>query len=581
MRRPSQFRRVLFADTCLSSVPGEVPSPVALVIISADDGDRTVWNEAPSPGEWGTKVGCDDLVVCLIGEDVAKCVACWGLPQPRHLVDLGIEARMHWNGTTPNAVADLGLALARHGVARASLIHQVALDRKLLLGPLPSADLPEAIAQIEIRLACLAELWREISDVNLAHALLRGRYIKEVARMALRGWPVDARTLQAMEWNRQHLQATAVGEAPIAPDGNSFFYRDDEGFHFRERALAEIAVKDQHWPVDEHNIVELDNDALDLMEQTHPELRGLVETRRRLDGLAYGGLPIGSDRRHRHAQRPFASNTGRNQPLGREALPMQAKWRRHLIVPPPGRVLIVADYSSEELAIVAAMARDEALMAVYRAPDPYLWMAFLFGMAPADATKKSHARERGIFKVVSLAVQYGGGPGMIAGATGLSVEDAGGLLTRHRKMFPHFWAWSDAAVNDGLLNSRMETVFGWRRQVEAGTSLRTLQNFPAQANGGEILRLASIGIADSGLELCGTIHDAVAVEAAQADAKAVAEAVEHQMKLAGGVVLDGFELKAKPLIIQPGERWREPAGVGNWNWVVRQLGVLGISLPNP
>ncbi len=582
MNRPRQFHRLLFADACAHGPPGELPTPLALVLHDADTGERVLIGAADCQAAWSDAVDADTLVVCLDAENVGKALTCWGLPRPRHLVDLGVEARMHLNGLTPSSIADTVLALTRFGVARAPLIHDVMLERKLHGHALDDDDYRRVVALIHTRLDCTLDLWAAMGDIDLAHALLRGRYLKTVATTGLRGLPVDASTLAALDTHHVELLHAAVATAPSAPDGIGFYVHTADGVKFRASALRHIAQHDPDWPADEDGQVSLANKALDAVEAWHPELRGLAVAHRRVDGLMYRTLPVGSDSRHRYAQRPFASTTGRNQPLGREALPMQAKWRRNMVVAPPGRSLIVVDYSSEELAIAAALSGDELMQQVYAAEDSYIRLGQLVGAIPAGATKESHPRDRGIFKVVSLAVQYGGGPGMVAKATGLSLQDASELLARHHRMFQRFWAWSEAAVNEALLTSKLQTVFGWQRQVEAGTSVRTLRNFPAQANGGEILRLAAIGIAEAGLDLCATIHDACVVEAADNDVDAVAAAVKHHMVNAGKVVLGGFELKVDTQVVRTGRRWRQSAaGEDIWRWVVQQLHFVGVDVPDP
>ena len=64
------------------------------------------------------------------------------------------------------------------------------------------------------------------------------------------------------------------------------------------------------------------------------------------------------------------------------------------------------------------------------------------------------------------------------------------LLKLHRQTYPKFWAWSEAAVNHAMLRGWLHTVFGSRMPVGSRANPRSLADFPMQANGAEMLRLA-------------------------------------------------------------------------------------------
>jgi hypothetical protein len=65
-----------------------------------------------------------------------------------------------------------------------------------------------------------------------------------------------------------------------------------------------------------------------------------------------------------------------------------------------------------------------------------------------------------------------------------------------------FWAWSDRVVNQALLGERLWTTFGWQLHVEADLNTRSLCNFPMQANGAEMFRLACIRLVEDGRRIC-------------------------------------------------------------------------------
>jgi len=82
------------------------------------------------------------------------------------------------------------------------------------------------------------------------------------------------------------------------------------------------------------------------------------------------------------------------------------------------------------------------------------------------------------------------------------VVDARELLRLHRTTYPLFWRWSDSAVDYAMLNGSIHTVFGWTQHVGPSVNPRSLRNFPMQANGAEMLRLACIFATERGVQVC-------------------------------------------------------------------------------
>ena len=86
-------------------------------------------------------------------------------------------------------------------------------------------------------------------------------------------------------------------------------------------------------------------------------------------------------------------------------------------------------------------------------------------------------------------------------------------------------------------------MYGWN--VRAGHSKwRSLMNFPIQANGAEMMRLACCMAVERGIEVCAPVHDGFLICAPldQLDAR-VAE-MKFIMEEASRIVLDGFTIKA-------------------------------------
>ena len=137
----------------------------------------------------------------------------------------------------------------------------------------------------------------------------------------------------------------------------------------------------------------------------------------------------------------------------------------------------------------------------YASGDPYLEFAKLAEAVPPDAKKKSHSHERELYKATVLAVQYGMGAESLAESTQQPVIVAKDLLRKHREAFRTFWQWSDGNVDHALLHKKLWTVFGWQIQVAGKIDARSLANFPMQANGAEMLRIACILMTEAGIRV--------------------------------------------------------------------------------
>ena len=71
----------------------------------------------------------------------------------------------------------------------------------------------------------------------------------------------------------------------------------------------------------------------------------------------------------------------------------------------------------------------------------------------------------------------------------MSIE-AQDVLRKLAITYPTFWDWAQHVIDVGILTGRLSTVFGWPIHVTDNARPTALRNFPMQANGAEMLRLA-------------------------------------------------------------------------------------------
>ena len=93
-----------------------------------------------------------------------------------------------------------------------------------------------------------------------------------------------------------------------------------------------------------------------------------------------------------------------------------------------------------------------------------------------------------------------------------------------------------------MLTGSLHTVFGWHVHVGGEPQPALAAEFPMQANGAEMLRLACCLATERGIEVCAPVHDAVLICAPLDRLEADVEAMRAAMAEASRIVLDGFEL---------------------------------------
>ncbi|MFZ4809548.1 MAG: DNA polymerase [Hyphomicrobiaceae bacterium] len=540
---------VVFAATAKS---GEVVAPLAL---SARDAKTGLQIAIGAPKLFGVRrppypTGPRTLLVTIDADMVVGCHLALGWRVPERLVDLMIECRNDMGGQSAELVGGLGGALLRYGLPTA--------------GALISGTSPEKMRR---RLAVVSGLFMAMAPrLDLGRALLRGRYMCAVARIEAAGVPVDTTTLGRLTADWPAIRSSVI---EIVDEAYGVHHRGrlDEG------ALAAwLGGRAIDWPRLPSGRLDLGDDTFRDMARAHPELRPLRELRATGSGFDPSAIAVGRDGRNRTPLRPFASRPGRSQPSAKASVLGKAAWIRHLILPAAGTGLALIDWTQQEFGIAAALSGDTAMQAAYASGDPYLALAIRAGAAPPDATPASHADARARFKICALGLQYGMGVATLGRLIGQSEAAARELQRSHRGAFPKFWTWSDQVEAHAMLTGRVSSVFGWTMHVGAGANPRAIRNFPLQANGAEMLRLACCLATEAGIKVCAPIHDALLIEAPLRDLDDAIATAEHLMAEASAVVLDGFALRSSTRRVRAPERWREAKGRVVWEAVCRALG---------
>jgi len=557
-----EFREVWVADYEFNGNPGDVVTPVCLVARELAGG-RTIrlWaDEMASLSTAPYATDEDALFVAYYASAEMGCHLALGWAMPENVLDLFAEYRVQTNGIADVGRASLLNALASHGLAAITCDEKETMRQRILLGgPWKADERIEILDYCETDVVACADLLGAMgARIDLPRALIRGRYMKAAARIEGGGIPIDALMLAKLRSRWGDIQ----GDLIAAVDADYGVY---EGNTFREvRFAAYLEREGIAWPRLESGRLALDDDTFRDVAKAHPQLGSLRELRATLGRMRLSELSVGRDGRNRCMLSTFGARTGRNQPSTSRFIYGPAVWLRGLIRPEPGRGVAYIDWSQQEFGIAAALSGDPKMQEAYTTGDPYLAFAKQAGAVPPDATKRTHAVEREQFKACVLAVQYGMGEDSPGQRIGQPVCRARELLNLHASTYRVFWKWSDACLDHANLYRVLYTAFGWPIHVNSDANPRSLRNFPMQANGAEMLRLACCLITEVGIHVCAPVHDALLIEAPLDELDATVEAAQELMARASEVVLNGFRLRSDAKLVQSPDRYMDERGKDMW-----------------
>jgi DNA polymerase-1 len=569
------FREVWAVDFEYDAGPGANPKPVCLVAWELRSGRKV--------RQWQTELSnlppypttSDSLFVAYYASAEIGCHLALGWPVPERVLDLFTEFRNHTNGVPPASGSGLLGALAHYGLDSITAVEKTEMrDLVLRGGPWTEAERDSVLDYCESDVAALARLLPVMlphlvggarPDRDLQHALLRGRYMTAAARIERNGVPIDTATHKLLQRYWPDIQDQLIVE--IDRD-----YGVYDGRTFKaDRFAAWLSRNDIPWPRLDSGRLDLRDDTFREMARAHLTVAPLRDLRAALSQMRLSDLSVGEDSRNRTLLSAFRARTGRNQPSNTRFIFGPSAWLRSLIRPPPGHAIVYLDWQQQEFGIAAALSGDPQMMEAYRSGDPYLAFAKQARAAPAEATKSTHKAIRDQFKACVLAVQYGMGEEALAQRIGQPPIRARELLRLHRETYRAFWAWSDRLLDHAMLSGQLHTVFGWRVQLSQDVNPRSLRNYPMQANGAEMLRLACCIGTEQGIEVCAPVHDAVLICCPLDRLGADVTRMRQAMSEASRVVLDGFELGTDVKIVRYPGRYMDERGTVMWDRVMKLM----------
>ena len=170
----------------------------------------------------------------------------------------------------------------------------------------------------------------------------------------------------------------------------------------------------------------------------------------------------------------------------------RAKSFRECFAAPPGRQLIIADYSQIELRVAAQVSRDERMCSAFqKGEDLHLLTASYIAGKPKELVSK---QERQAYKAVNLGFIYGmGAKGLQTTAEmsygiGMSLEDATLFRKRFFDTYSGIARWHQGVMSTASDEGR--TLTGRRVQFRKKAGLPERSNLPVQGTATDIIKKA-------------------------------------------------------------------------------------------
>jgi DNA polymerase-1 len=492
--------------------------------------------------------GADALFVAYYASAELGCFRTLGWAMPARILDLSVEFRDRTSGLErPHGSSLLG-ALSYFGLDGIGAVEKKEIQEAIGNGTWCGRYTPEEILDYcETDVAALQRLLpRMLPEIDLPRALLRGRYMAAAAAIEFAGVPIDVEMLTLL---REHW--TGIQDELVAAIDSDYGVFDGRTFK-ADRWARWLAKNNIPWPLLESGHLDLSDDTFRQAAKAYPAVSPMRELRSALSSLRLADLAVGLDGRNRTVLWAFGSKTGRNQPSNSKFIFGPSVWLRGLIKPAPGYGLAYVDFVQQEFGIAAGLSGDRAMQEAYQSGDCYLTFGQQAGAIPPDATKKSHGAQRQLFKQCVLGVQYGMGERTLALRIAQPTIVARDLLRAHRETYRTFWRWFHA-----MLTGSLHTVFGWHAHIGPESNPRSLLNFPMQANGAEMMRIAACLATERGIEVCATIHDAFLINAPLERLEEDAAQMQAAMAEASRAVLSGFELATDVKLIRSPQRYMD------------------------
>jgi DNA polymerase-1 len=237
---------------------------------------------------------------------------------------------------------------------------------------------------------------------------------------------------------------------------------------------------------------------------------------------------------------------------------------RSFMIPGHGKnnVFVIADFSSQELAIMAYGSQQESWLDCLRSGGDLHSMVAgdVLGEEWTKLDKEQKAHQRKIIKIINFSIAYGAGMDTIAGRAGVNKVTIVSRLSKMKRLYPKLFKWLDRNGADAkrTWESRSLPPFNRYRslamEVEGWRRVNIGKNSPIQSSGADMVKLSMYYFQleiDKGLQalIIHQLHDELVTECSKVNAKRTAKKLAECMTRACTAIL-GEPLSTPEIKIQ-------------------------------
>ncbi len=290
----------------------------------------------------------------------------------------------------------------------------------------------------------------------------------------------------------------------------------------------------------------------ELAERGYPLPRLVLEYREisKLKGTYVDALPVLADAAGRiHSSfRQTVAATGRlsSSDPNLQNIPIRTAAGREIrraFIAPPGRKLVVADYSQIELRILAHVSGDQNLIDAFERGDDIhrATAARIFNVAPDLVSSEM----RFAAKRINFALLYGMAAFTLGKDLGVSTSEAKAYVDSYFDQFPKVRGCLDGVLAEARATREVRTIFGRVRPIPdiaasngavRANAERMALNAPFQGSAADIIKIAMIRL-DAALarrrlqsRLILQVHDELVLESPDAEVESIRGLVVDEME---------------------------------------------------